>query len=135
MVINSLSYLLPTTNALLYSLVNSIIYRRANAHGGHHVEHTILTDDISTLFAEALNKFEPITSQPTDSHLAELRKMLPQILLIITYDKKNRIHNLVGIIQDPTTYTADYTAAFPYPSKPAFYDAPIREIELEPLRP
>ena len=113
MVNNSLSYLIPTANALLYSLVNSIIYLRADAHGGHHVEQNMLPDDISTLFTEVLEKFELIAGQLTDSHLKELRKVIAQILLVIPYGKESRVHNLVGIIKYLTTYTADYTAMLP----------------------
>ena len=37
-VVNSLRHLLPTTSYLLYSLVNIITCRRANVHGGQHVD-------------------------------------------------------------------------------------------------
>ena len=65
-----------------------------------------------------------------DSHLAELCKVLAQIILIIPYDKENCIHNLVGLIQDQTVYTADYTNTFPCPPKPAIYDASIRDEKM-----
>ena len=45
-------------------------------HGCELFLHTILTDVISTLFAEALKKFDPISGQPTESHLTELREVL-----------------------------------------------------------
>ena len=77
------------------------------AHGGHHIKHTMLSDDISTLFAKALKKFESVLGQPTDSHLAELREVLSQVILVVLYDDGNGVHNLVGIIEDPTTYTTD----------------------------
>ena len=83
MFINSQNYLLPTTKDIIYSLVNSITCCRVNDHGGHYVEQKMLPDDISTLFAEALEKFDPITGQPTDSHLTEIREVLSQILLVI----------------------------------------------------
>ena len=78
----------------------------------------MMPDDICTLFVKFLNKFEPISGQSTESHLTELREVMPQILLVVLYDGKNGVQNLVGIIQDPTTYTSDYTAAFPQPHKP-----------------
>ena len=59
----------------------------------------MLPNDISNLFAEALENFYPISEQPTDSHTAELCKVLSQILLVITFDKENIIHNIVGLIQ------------------------------------
>ena len=67
--------------------MNSITCRRSNTHSGHHVEHNMLLDEISTLFAEALKKLEPIADHPTDSHLEELHKVMAQILLVIPYDK------------------------------------------------
>ena len=79
----------------------------------------MLPDKISTPFSEALEKFDPTSGQPTHSHLAELGKVLSQIILVILYKKKNGIHNPLGLIQDLTTYTADYTAVFPWPGKPA----------------
>ena len=99
--------------------MNSITFCCSNSHGVNHVEHNMLPDNISTLFAKALEKFEPITCQPTESHLAKLCETLSQILLVILYNEENGIHNLVRIIQDPTNYTVDYTAAFPRPSNPA----------------
>ena len=73
----------------------------------------MLPDYISNLFAEAHNKFDPITGQTTDSHLAKLREVLSQILLIVPHNNKNGVHNLVGLIQYPTTYTSDYITASP----------------------
>ena len=42
-------------------------------HGGQHDKHTMLLNDISNLFDTALEKFDPISGQSMDSHLAELR--------------------------------------------------------------
>ena len=38
--------------------------------------HTILPGEISTLFIEALEKFDPISGQPTDSYISEIREVL-----------------------------------------------------------
>ena len=127
MIINSLRYSSPTNDALLYRLLNSIPCRHTNTHRNHHVGHKILPNGIYTLFSKALDKFEPITGQPKYSNLAELRKVLSKILLVILYHEENGLHNLVGLIQDPTTYTSDYTAAFSQPRKIAIYDASIRD--------
>ena len=67
----------------------------------------MLPGDISNLFSEAFKKFETISGQPTDSHLKELHEVITQILLVIPYDEDKTIHNLVRLIQYPTTYTAD----------------------------
>ena len=56
------------------------------SYGDHHVKHTISPDDISALFSEALEKFETILGQPTDSYLVELYEVLSKILLVILYD-------------------------------------------------
>ena len=103
------------------------------SNGGHHVEHTILLDDISTLFSEALEKFEPISGQPMDSYLVELCEVLSQIPLVVTYDKANGVHNLFEIIQDHTTYMTYYTSPFPQPRKPAIYNVSIDGNEKAPF--
>ena len=95
--------------------------------------HTMLSDNISTLFDEALNKLERISGHPTDSHLTEICKILSQILLVVPYDEENGVHNLVRNIQDQTTYTAEYTVAFPRTSKPAIYDTSIDKNEKAPI--
>ena len=106
----------------------------STAHGVHHIEYKMLPGNISTLFAKALKKSEPISGQPMESNLAELREVLSQILLFIPYDKYIGVHNLVGIIQYPTTYTTDHTAVSPRPRKPAIYDESIDNDEKSPLR-
>ena len=93
----------------------------------------MLPNNISTLFAKALKKPDPIYGQPTESHLAELREVLSQILLFILHYEENGVHNLVRIIQDPTTYTTDYIAALPPPCKPAIYDTLIDDDEKAPI--
>ena len=102
-------------------------------HGLHLVEHTIIPNNISTLFSKAPKKFEPISGHPMDSHLAELCEVLSQILLVIPYNKGERVHNLVWIIQAATTYTSDCTSAFPRPNKPAIYDEFIKDNEKAPV--
>ena len=97
------------------------------SHSGYHVQHTILPDDISTLFAKTLDKFEPIAGESTDLYLAELREVLSQILLVIPYDEENEVHNLIGIIKYPKTYTTDDTAALPRTCYPNIYNTSIND--------
>ena len=40
------------------------------AHGEHHAKHTILSNDIFTLFSKALEKLDLIIGRTIDSHLA-----------------------------------------------------------------
>ena len=120
MVINSLSYLLPTTNALIYILVNSITCRRANSHGVNYVEHNILTDDISTLFSKALEKFEPIYGHPTNSHLEDLREVLAKSSSSPHTTRRTRYINLLGSskTQPPTCQTIP--TCYPDHARPRF---------------
>ena len=56
----------------------------------------MLTDNISTLFVEALDKFDPISGQPTEYHLAELFELLSQTLIVIPYDEEMGSTTLSG---------------------------------------
>ena len=92
-------------------------------NGGHLFLHTIIPDNITPPFSKSHEKFEPISGEPTDSHLAELHKILSQIF----FDEENGIYNLVSIIQDTSTYTTYYTAAFPRHQNPDIYNTSITD--------
>ena len=47
----------------------------------------MLPDNIYTIFAEALEKFDTISIQTTESNLAELFEVQSQILLVVPYYK------------------------------------------------
>ena len=113
MVIYLSSYVLPTTYDLFIARYTSSPAATTTPHSGDLFVHVILPDDIFTLFTEILKAFDPISGQPTESHLVELCEVISQILLSIHYDRENVIHNLTGLIQDPKMYTEDYTTAFP----------------------
>ena len=70
-------------------------------------------EDVPILFAELASTFEPISGQPSDSGLVKITEVLSEALYQIPYDNETGVHNLVGLIQDKTSYLADYSEAFP----------------------
>ena len=90
-------------------------------------------EEISSLFAEALEQFEPIIGQPTDPDLTRLNEALIQVLLVIPYDEVTGTHNLVGLILDEADYKALYTSSFPIPTRPGIYPT-IAEDTKSPVR-
>lgn len=84
-------------------------------------------EEIVAKFAEALEQFEPVVGQPTDSDLNRIREVLVQILLVIPYDEAEGIHNLIGLIEEDGKYQAAYTKPFVRPTKLPIYDSAIPE--------
>jgi len=77
-------------------------------------------EEITTAFATAATAFQPITGQPSDDDLTELRDVLYPLLLDIPYDEDGT-HNLIGLIEPTTSYTATWGAQFPPPQRPPAY--------------
>ena len=50
-------------------------------------------------FATALDNFEPITEQPSDTDLTRLLEAVAPLLLQTPYDKTGGKHNLIGLIR------------------------------------
>ena len=82
-------------------------------------------DEIVSKFLVALDKFEPITDQPSDSNLTRLREAIAPLLLQIPYDKTGGGHNLIGIVWAKTAYLKRYGEAFPKPTRVGAYDLAI----------
>ena len=82
-------------------------------------------DEIVAKFATAINHFEPITEQPSDTDLTRLRKDVALLLLQIPYDKMGGEHNLIGIIWSKSAYVKHYVEAFPEPKRVRAYDLEI----------
>ena len=61
-------------------------------------------DDIVSKFLVALDNFEPITNQPSDSNLTRLREAIAPLLLQIPYDETGGVHNLIGIVRSKPAY-------------------------------
>ena len=82
-------------------------------------------DDIVVKFATALDHFEPITNQPSDTNLTRLREAVAPLLLQIPYDETGGTHNLIGIIWAKPAYLKRYGEAFPEPTRVRAYDLEI----------
>ena len=70
-------------------------------------------EEIVAKFATALDHFEPITEQPSDTNLTRLWEAVAPLLLQIPYDETGGKHNLIGIIRSKTAYFKRYGGAFP----------------------
>ena len=82
-------------------------------------------EKIVAKFAHALNNFEPIKGQPSDTDLTRLWEALAPLLLQIPYDETGAVHNLIGLIWPKAAYVARYGEAFPKPKRVGSYDPDI----------
>ena len=83
------------------------------------------TDEIVSKFLVALDNFEPITDQPSDSDLTRLREAIAPLLLQIPYEETGGVHNLIGIVRAKPAYLKRYGKAFPKPTRVGAYDLKI----------
>ena len=70
-------------------------------------------EDIVSKFAHALNNFEPIYGQPSDTDLTRFREAVAPLLLQILYDETGSVRNLISLIRSEAAYVARYGDAFP----------------------
>jgi hypothetical protein len=78
------------------------------------------------LLQDALDTQPTIVGQPNDDDLLSLKEKLLDILQTITYDRADRIHHVVGVIQSDTAYKADHNGdAFPIPQRLGLWDDKI----------
>ena len=82
-------------------------------------------DEIVSKFLVALDNFEPITDQPSDSDLTRLREAIAPLLLQIPYDETGGLHNLISIVRAKPAYLKRYGEAFPEPTRVGAYDLEI----------
>ena len=75
--------------------------------------------------ATAINHFDPITEQPSDTDLTRLREAVAPLLLQIPYDETGGKHNLIGLIWSKNAYVKRYGKAFPKPKRFGAYDLEI----------
>ena len=59
---------------------------------------TMTPKEIVAKFVDALEKFEPIDGQLSDTNLTRIREVVAPLLLQIPYDKTGGTHNLIGLI-------------------------------------
>jgi hypothetical protein len=72
--------------------------------------------DVAKLLQDALDTKSTIIGQPNDDDLLALKEKLLDVLQTISYDKADRFHYVVGVMQTESAYMADHTGiAFPIP--------------------
>ena len=82
-------------------------------------------DEIVAKFLAALDHFEPILDQPSDTNLTRMQEAAAPLLLQILYDEMGGTHNLIGIIRANPAYLERYGKAFPKPKRVGAYDLDI----------
>ena len=82
-------------------------------------------DEIVAKFLAALDHFEPILDQPSDTALTRLQEAVAPLILQIPYDKTGGTRNLIGIIRAKPAYLKRYGEAFPEPKRVGAYDLDI----------
>ena len=91
-------------------------------------------EEIVAKFAHALDNFDPITGQPSDTDLTRLREAVAPLLLQIPYDETGGVHNLIGLIRPKTAYIARYGKAFPETKRVGAYNPDINDNATDVVR-
>ena len=91
-------------------------------------------EEIVAKLAHALNNFEPIDGQPSDTDLTRLRETVAPLLLQILYDKTGSVHNLIGLIRPEAAYVARCGKAFPDTTRVGAYDPNIDNDAMTVVR-
>ena len=90
--------------------------------------------DIVVKFANALEQFEPIDSQKSDTDLTRIQEVLAMLLLQIPHDETEVTHKLIGLIRPVAAYTTCYGAEFTKPARVGAYDATIDDDSTVVIR-
>ena len=77
---------------------------------------------IGAKLANALEQFEPIAGQPSDTNLTRIREVVAPL---VQYDKTGAVHNLIGLICPEAAYITRYGAALLKPTRVGSYNATI----------
>ena len=85
----------------------------------------MIPEEIVSKFATALDNFESITEQPSDTNLTRLREAVAPLLLQILYDETGGEHNLIRLIRLKLADVARYGKAFPETKRFVAYDLDI----------
>ena len=83
------------------------------------------SEEIVAKFATAIDHFEPITEQTSDTDLTRIQEAVALLLLQIPYDKTGGKHNRIGLARSKSAYVARYGEAFPEPKRVGVYDLEI----------
>ncbi len=76
-----------------------------------------MPDEIVTLFAKAIEGFEPIVGQLGNVDLQFLQEIIFGLFLQIPYDKEEGKHNLVGLLMKADKYHKIYGFGFVRPKR------------------
>ena len=82
-------------------------------------------EEIVAKFAHALDNFEPINGQPSDTELTRLQEAVAPLLLQIPYDETGVVHNFIVLIRTEAAYVACHNKAFPEPTRVGAYNPNI----------
>ena len=85
---------------------------------------TMTSKDTVAKFANALEQFELIDGQPSDTKLTQIREVVVTLLQIL-YDEMGGTHNLISLIRPMAAYTTCYGAEFAEPTQVDAYDTTI----------
>ena len=91
-------------------------------------------EEIVAKLTTALDNFEPITGQPSDTDLTRLWEAVAPLLLQILYDKTGGKHNLIGLIRPKLAYSTRNGEAFPEPKRVGAYDIDIDDNAMAVVR-
>ena len=81
--------------------------------------------EIVAKFATALDNFDPITEQLSDTDLTRLREAVAPLLLQILYGETGGKHNLISLIRSKLAYVTRYGEALPELKRVGAYDLDI----------
>ena len=82
-------------------------------------------EEIVKKFAHALDNFELITRQLSDTDLTRLWEAIAPLLQQIPNDETGAVHNLIGLIRPKAAYVARYGETIPNPKRVGAYDPNI----------
>ena len=89
---------------------------------------TMTPKEIVVKFADAIEQFEPIDGQPSDTDLTRILEVVAPLLLQIPYNETGGTHNPIGLIWTVAVYTTRYGAEFVKPKIVGAYDATINNM-------
>ncbi len=82
--------------------------------------------DVAKLLRDALETQPTIIGHPNGDDLLTLKKKLLNILQTISYDRADRFHHVVGVMQMESAYMANHNSiAFPIPKRLGLWDDKI----------
>ena len=91
-------------------------------------------EEIVAKFAHALNNFELITGQPSDTNLTRLWEAVVPLLIHIPYDETGGKQNLISLIRPKLAYVDRYGKVFPDTKRVGAYGTDIDNNAMPVVR-